>query len=90
MNQSFDEIQGENDLKNYFRTAVESGKVGHAYILSGEKGSGKHMLAEAFAAALLCESPENVQACQTCPSCRKFRHHSHPDLVEVLHEKRMV
>lgn len=87
MNQSFDEIQGENDLKNYFRTAVESGKVGHAYILSGEKGSGKHMLAEAFAAALLCESPENGQACQTCPSCRKFRHHSHPDLVEVLHEK---
>ncbi|MDD6667300.1 MAG: DNA polymerase III subunit delta' [Lachnospiraceae bacterium] len=87
MNQSYDDILGENDLKNYFRTAVASGKVGHAYIISGEKGSGRHMLAEAFAAALLCDSPKEGQACMSCPSCRKFSHHSHPDLVEVLHEK---
>ena len=86
MNLQYHTILGEEDLKGYFRSAVRTGNISHAYILSGETGSGKRMIAEAFAAALLCKDPLGGEACGQCESCRRFQHHSHPDLVEIIHE----
>lgn len=90
MNLNYTNILGEEDLKNFFRRSVERGQVSHAYILSGEKGSGKRMIMEAFSAALLCDHPVHGEACGTCPSCGRFSRHNHPDFVEVLHEKPSV
>ena len=63
MNLQYHTILGEEDLKGYFRSAVRTGNISHAYILSGETGSGKRMIAEAFAAALLCKDPLGGEAC---------------------------
>ena len=52
----FAEIQGQQDIKHHLQNAISQGKVSHAYIISGEKDAGKKMLAEAFAATLLCEN----------------------------------
>ena len=51
----FKEILGNEVLKEHFRTAIKQNKVSHAYILEGEKGSGKKMIAAAFAKILQCE-----------------------------------
>ena len=51
----FADICGQSHIKEHLQNAIAMGKVSHAYIISGEKDSGKKMLAEAFAAALLCE-----------------------------------
>ena len=51
----FNDILGHEQIKEHFRNAVQTGKVSHAYILSGEAGMGRKSLANAFALSLLCE-----------------------------------
>ena len=87
----FADIIGQTAVKKHLITAVEQGKVSQAYIISGEKGSGKKMMAEAFAAYLLCQhEPRGGDACGECPSCRKLEHGNHPDVIYVTHEKTQI
>ena len=51
----FKDILGHEQIKEHFQNAAATGKVSHAYILSGEEGMGKKTLANAFAMTLLCE-----------------------------------
>lgn len=82
----FSAVRGHKDIVAYMKNAVQTGKVSHAYILAGEKGSGKKMLADLFAAALLCEADRN-EPCGRCLSCRKAKDGNHPDIIHVAHEK---
>ena len=52
---SFKDVVGHKNIIDYIRSAVQEDKVSHAYILNGEKGAGKKMLATLFATTLLCE-----------------------------------
>ncbi len=83
----FHDILGHEQIIFHLQSAVQSGKVSHAYIFNGPEGSGKRMLAEAFATLLLCESPENGEPCMECRSCRQAVSHNHPDILYVTHEK---
>lgn len=85
----FKDILGNETLKNHFKTAVRQKKISHAYIIEGEKGSGKKMLAEAFAKILQCEQKKENQeeACGICTSCKQMENKNHPDVVWVPHEK---
>ena len=51
----FKDVIGHNDIIQYIQNAVSQDKVSHAYILNGERGSGKKMLADLFAMTLQCE-----------------------------------
>lgn len=82
----FEAILGHEQIKDYFKNALERHQVSHAYILTGEAGMGRKMLANAFAMALQCESGE-VRACGVCHSCRQFISGNHPDVIYVRHEK---
>ncbi len=87
------EILGNERIKEHFITAVRHKKISHAYIMEGDKGSGKKMLAEAFAKILQCEGREatgSVEACGKCESCIQMEHHDHPDVIWVSHEKPSV
>jgi DNA polymerase-3 subunit delta' len=83
----FSEIIGHEQIIGHMRSAIESDKVSHAYILNGPEGSGKMMLAEAFAMALQCESEENIKPCMKCRSCHQAEAHNQPDIIYVSHEK---
>ena len=83
---SFAEIIGQEDAKNLLKNAVKSGNHSHAYIFSGEKGSGKMMLAEAFAAMLQCENPTDDDACYECHSCKQALSRNNPDIIYVKRE----
>ena len=80
------EILGDEQIIEHFKNAITTDKVSHAYIISGEKDSGKKMLAEAFAATLLCET-NGRDACGECRSCKQAVDHNHPDIRYVTHEK---
>lgn len=82
---SFSEIIGQEDAKNLLKNAAKSGNHSHAYIFSGEKGSGKMMLAEAFATMLQCENP-GEDACGECHSCKQALNHNNPDIIYVRRE----
>lgn len=84
-------ILGNEELKEHFKTAIRHKKISHAYILEGERGSGKKMIARAFAKLLQCENPmdteEGSRACGRCNSCIMVEHRDHPDVIWIRHEK---
>ena len=54
----FRSIVGHKDVIQHFQTAIAHGRISHAYLITGEPGSGKRMMAEAFAQALMCGTVE--------------------------------
>lgn len=83
---TFKDVVGHKDIINYIRNAVREDKVSHAYMLNGERGAGKKMLANLFAATLLCEKG-GPDPCNECHSCRQAESGNHPDIIKVTHEK---
>lgn len=82
----FKDVIGHNDIIQYIQNAVSQDKVSHAYILIGERGSGKKMLADLFAMTLQCEE-HTPNPCGECHSCKQAKSGNHPDIIHVTHEK---
>lgn len=85
----FNDIIGQPQITEHFKSAVEQNKVSHAYIICGERYSGKEYIAKIFAAALLCDSNEN-RPCNNCQACSQSFSDNNPDIVKVTHEKPMI
>lgn len=83
----FRDIVGQEQLKEHLRNAIEQNKVSHAYIINGERNSGKEFIAKVFAMALQCQERKNGEPCQECHSCRQALSGNHPDIIFVSHEK---
>lgn len=82
----FQDIIGQEQIKEHLRNALSTGKVSHAYLIDGEKSSGKEFIAKVFAMALQCERGE-AEPCQECHSCKQALSNNHPDIIRVVHEK---
>lgn len=82
----FQDIIGQEQIKEHLQNAITAGKVSHAYIINGEKSSGKEFIARVFAMALQCEKKEG-EPCQECHSCKQALSDNHPDIIRVTHEK---
>jgi len=83
----FRDIIGHEQIISNLQNAVSTDQISHAYLLNGPDGSGKTMLAEAFAMLLLCEDPQGAEPCGRCRSCRQALGHNQPDIIYVTHEK---
>ncbi len=83
---AFDKVIGHEQIIEHFQNAVRLNKVSHAYILSGEKGAGKKLLAGLFSMTLQCER-KGISPCGECRSCRQAEGHNQPDIIWVTHEK---
>ena len=84
----FKDVVGHKNIIQYIGNAVNSGMVSHAYILNGEKGSGKKLLANLFAMSLQCHDREaDGDACGKCQSCKQAISGNQPDIIRVTHEK---
>lgn len=79
-------VVGHTDIIEYIKSAASQDKVSHAYILTGERGSGKKMLANLFARTLQCEAG-GPEPCYECHACKQAASGNHPDIIRVLHEK---
>lgn len=82
----FKDVVGYTDIIQYIKNAVSQGKVSHAYILNGQRGAGKKMLANLFAHTLQCEAG-GEEPCYECHSCKQAMSGNHPDIIRVTHEK---
>ena len=82
----FQEIIGQEHIKEHFQKAILEKKVSHAYIIQGERFSGKEFIAKIFARALQCESGRG-DTCDECHSCKQALSNNHPDIIYVSHEK---
>ena len=89
---SFSDIIGQKEAAGHLQNAIVTGKLSHAYILCGEKGTGKEQLAYTAAAVLECSSPvirDGVpHPCGKCHSCIQMESESHPDVIRIVHRKK--
>ena len=84
----FKDVVGHKNIIQYIGNAVTSDTVSHAYILNGERGSGKKLLANLFAMSLQCQNREaDGDACGKCQSCKQAMNGNQPDIIRVVHEK---
>lgn len=82
----FQSIIGQDQIKAHLQGALQSEKISHAYIINGEKSSGKEYIARIFAMALQCERG-GVEPCNECHSCKQALSRNQPDIIYVSHEK---
>ena len=83
---SFKDVVGHKDIIQYMKNAVEQNKLSHAYILNGQRGSGKKLLARLFAMTLQCETGKS-DPCGECRSCKQTKSGNQPDIITLTHEK---
>ncbi|WP_113672987.1 ATP-binding protein [Vallitalea guaymasensis] len=84
---TFDEIVGHNEIINHLQSAIKTNKISHAYIIDGEKGIGKKLIANTFAKTLQCQK-KGISPCDECISCRTFDSLNNPDVIYVEQTKK--
>ena len=79
---SWDRIRGQDAARRTLFTAIDSNRLGQAYLFVGPDGVGKRLFARELAKAFLCEKPPaKMTACDRCPGCAQVEAESHPDLL---------
>lgn len=82
----FADVLGHEQTIAHMKHAIELNKVSHAYLINGEKGSGKKLLAGIFAQTLQCQR-HGTEPCMECQSCKQSISLNQPDIIRVTHEK---
>lgn len=82
----FGDIIGQEQIREHLQTALQTRRISHAYLISGERNSGKEFIAKVFAMALQCEKG-GVEPCQECHSCKQAISGNHPDIIRLVPER---
>lgn len=81
--QTFDEVVGQEAIVTALKNQIMTGHVGHAYLFSGTRGTGKTSCAKIFARAVNCLDPKEGNPCNTCAHCRAILEETTMDVVEM-------
>lgn len=81
--QTFGEMVGQKVISTTLRQAVESGKISHAYLFSGPRGTGKTSATKIFAKAMNCPNQVDGEPCNHCDICRDITNGSLEDVIEI-------
>ena len=79
----FEDFVGQEAVIKTLRSQVMSGRIAHAYLFCGTRGTGKTSTAKVFARAVNCEHPENGDPCGQCATCRALSEESSLDILEI-------
>ena len=80
---NYNELIGQDTIAKSLTHALNSGRLSHAYLFSGLRGSGKTSSARIFAKALLCEKGPTGNPCEECASCIMANEGRHIDIIEM-------
>ncbi len=80
---TFDSVVRQEHIVKILTNQIETGKIGHAYLFCGPRGTGKTTLAKIFAKAINCESPVNGSPCGNCPTCKALASGAALDISEI-------
>lgn len=80
---TLDDVVRQEHVVTILKHQIETGKIGHAYLFCGPRGTGKTSIAKIFASAINCETPVNGSACGKCPTCRALAEKGNLDISEI-------
>ena len=80
---AFDEVKGQDHVVSTLKNQINTGRVGHAYLFCGTRGTGKTSVAKLFAKAVNCESPIDGSPCGNCPACKAIEAHTSMNVIEI-------
>ncbi len=79
----FEDLVGQRHVSDTLRGAVVSGRIAHAYLFCGTRGTGKTSAAKIFSRAVNCQSPENGEPCNKCETCKGILNGTILDVYEM-------
>ena len=79
---TFDEVAGQEHIVKTLKNALATGKLAHAYLFAGPRGTGKTTMAKLLAKALNCDEGIGHQ-CNECKNCKAIIDGTHPDVLEL-------
>lgn len=79
----FDDVYGQEHITSILKSEVMTGKISHAYLFCGPRGTGKTTCAKIIAKAANCENPVGGNPCGVCGSCKAFDSGNAPDIIEM-------
>ncbi|MBQ2890398.1 MAG: DNA polymerase III subunit gamma/tau, partial [Clostridia bacterium] len=79
----FEDVVSQEHISETLRNSVMSGRIAHAYLFCGTRGTGKTTCAKILSRAVNCENPQNGNPCNECPTCRGIMDGSIMDVYEM-------
>ncbi len=80
---TFDEVVGQDHITSTLKNEIVNGKIAHAYLFTGTRGTGKTSTAKILSRAINCENPAGGNPCNECSSCRGIINETILDVVEM-------
>ena len=80
---TLDEVVRQEHIVTILKNQLKTGRIGHAYLFCGPRGTGKTSIAKIFAAAINCEHPKDGSPCGECETCRALKDPSNLDISEI-------
>lgn len=79
----FEDVKGQDPIVATLKNQIVAGRIGHAYLFCGTRGTGKTTVAKIFAKAVNCEAPVDGSPCGTCASCRAIKAGVSMNVIEI-------
>jgi len=80
---TLDEVVRQEHIVTVLKNQIKTGKIGHAYLFCGPRGTGKTSIAKIFAAAINCEQAVDGSPCGKCATCRALQDPANLDITEI-------
>jgi len=80
---TFSEVVGQQHIVRTLKNALEGGRLAHAYLFAGPRGTGKTTIAKVLSRAVNCEQPDGVEPCNQCAVCREILTGNNLDVIEL-------